>query len=285
MAIALESLLALPLPEVEQSYTVKDTILYALGCGLGLNPTDSRQLRFVCERDTQALPTMVTVLAHPGFWIRDLDTGINWMKVVHGEQGIRLHRPLPPEGTVVASHRITDVFDQGEGRGAIVLWERELYEKSSGDHLATLQQLSFCRGDGGFGGPPVASPQPRPLPDRPPDTACTLATSPQAALIYRLSGDLNPIHADPQVARAAGYERPILHGLATFGVAGHALFRAETQGALRLHAMKGRFTAPVYPGETLHTEIWREADRVSFRVTAVERGVVAISNGFAIFGE
>lgn len=284
MAIVLESLLALSLPDVEQSYTVKDTILYALGCGLGLDPTDDDQLRFVCERDLQPLPTMVTVLAHPGFWIRDLDTGIDWLKVVHGEQGVHLHRPLPPEGIVVARHRITDVLDKGEGRGAIVLWQRELYDKTSGDHLATVKQSSFCRGDGGFGGPPATSASPRARPDRPPDAACVFATSPQAALIYRLSGDLNPIHADPQVARAAGFERPILHGLATFGIAAHALLRSEAPDQRHsLRSIGARFSAPVYPGETLRTDIWREADGVGFRVIAIERDIVAITHGFATF--
>lgn len=283
MAIVLESLLALALPEVEQSYTVKDTILYALGCGLGLDPTDERQLPFVCERNIQALPTMVTVLAHPGFWIRDLETGIDWLKVVQGEQGILLHRPLPPQGAVVACHRITDVIDKGEGRGAVVLWARDLYDKASGDHLATVEQASFCRGDGGFGG---QSPSPQApshtMLSRPADAECVLKTSPQAALVYRLSGDLNPIHAEPQVARAAGFDRPILHGLATFGVAGHAILRSETRkDGRRLSGMRARFTAPVYPGETLRTDIWREADGVRFRVTVTERDVVAIDNGFA----
>jgi acyl dehydratase len=284
VAIVLESLLALDLPEVEQTYTVKDAIIYALGCGLGLDPTDERQLPFVRERDIQALPTMVTVLAHPGFWIRDLNTGIDWLKVVHGEQGIHLHRPLPPQGTVVARHRITHVIDKGEGRGAVVLWARDLYDKSSGDHLATVEQASFCRGDGGFGGPSSPQAALRAMPDRPSDATCILGTSPQAALIYRLSGDLNPIHVDPQAARAAGFERPILHGLATFGVAGHALFRCEAPHENRhLTGMKARFTAPVYPGETLRTDMWQETDGVSFRVTAMERGTVVIDNGLATF--
>jgi acyl dehydratase len=284
MPIALDSLLTLDLPEVEQTYTALDTILYALGCGLGLDPVDEHQLSFVCERNIQVLPTMVSVLAHPGFWIRDLNTGIDWVKVVHGEQGFHLHKPLQPEGTVVGLHRITDVIDKGAGRGAVVLWERELYDKASGDHLATVEQASFCRADGGFGGRSLPQAPPRAVPDRAPDATCTLETSPQTALIYRLSGDLNPVHSDPNVARAAGFERPILHGLATFGVAGHALLCSEVQyDAGRIRGMKARFTAPVYPGETLRTDIWRLADGVSFRVTALERKVVAINNGFASF--
>lgn len=284
MAIVPEALLALDLPDVEQTYAVKDTILYALGCGLGLDPTDERQLSFVCESDIQVLPTMVTVLAHPGFWIRDLNTGIDWLKVVQGEQAIRLHRPLPPEGTVVGQHRVTDIIDKGEGRGAVLLWTRNLYDKATGDHLATVEQTSFCRGDGGFGGRSSYQTPPQAMPDRPADVVFTLKTSPQAALIYRLSGDLNPIHADPRVASAAGFERPILHGLATFGVAGHALLHSEAALAGRtLREMKARFTSPVYPGETLRADIWNQSEGLSFQMTAIERDVVALNNGFASF--
>jgi acyl dehydratase len=179
---------------------------------------------------------------------------------------------------------VADVIDKGEGRGALVIWQKELYDKASGDHLATVETVAFCRGDGGFGGPSraLSQPQPHPIPDRAPDLECVLPTSPQAALIYRLSGDWNPLHAEPAVARAAGFERPILHGLATFGVAGHALLRGlGNYNAGTLRSMRARFTTPVYPGETLSTEIWREEGHVSFRVKSVERGVVAINNGYA----
>ena len=282
VAIDPDKLLNLHIPDREQSYTIKDSILYALGCGLGLDPSDEGQLAFAYEEDLQALPTMASVLAYPGFWIRDLDTGVDWVKLLHGEQGISLHKPLPPEGTVVSSSRVTDVIDKGEGRGALVVWQKALYDKASGDQLATVETVAFCRGDGGFGGSLGEQPQPQQLPDRAPDLECVLPTSPQAALIYRLSGDWNPLHADPAVARAAGFERPILHGLATFGVAGHALLRAlGNYDAETLGSMKARFTAPVYPGEALSTEIWQEAGHVSFRVKSVERGVVAINNGYA----
>lgn len=283
MAIDPDRLLNLHIPDNEQSYTVKDSILYALGCGFGLPPSDEGQLTFVYEKDIRALPTMAVVLAHPGFWIRDLDTGVDWVKVLHGEQGLSLHKPLRPEGTVVGSTRVTDVVDKGQGRGALILWQRTLYDKMTGDRLATIDQTSFCRGDGGFGGSPSAPSQPHRIPDRAPDLACVLATSPQSALIYRLSGDRNPVHADPAIARAAGFERPISHGLATFGVAGHALLRSlGGYDADCIRSMDVRFTAPVYPGETLNTEMWQEAGHVCFRVKSVERDVVAIDNGHAI---
>lgn len=282
VAINPDKLLNLHIPEREQSYTIRDTILYALGLGLGLDPSDEGQLAFTYEKDLQALPTMAVVLAQPGFWIRDLDTGVDWVKVLHGEHRLMLRKPLPPEGTVVSSNQVVDVIDKGEGRGALVVWQKSLYDKANGDQLATVETVAFCRGDGGFGGPLRALPQPHQLPDRAPDLEYVAPTSTQAALIYRLSGDWNPLHADPAIARAAGFERPISHGLATFGVAGHALLRGlGNNDAEALRSMKVRFTAPVYPGETLSTEIWQEAGHVSFRVKSVERGVVAINNGYA----
>ncbi len=164
MAIVYEKLMNIEIPTIEQSYTEKDTMLYALGVGLGQDPTDREQLRFVYEKNLKALPTQAVVLAHPGLWVRDLDTGIDYVKVVHGEQGLVLHKPLPASGTVLGISRVTDVFDKGEGRGALVLSERKIVEKSTGDLLATISQTTFCRGDGGFGGPSGPTPAPHVLP-------------------------------------------------------------------------------------------------------------------------
>lgn len=283
MAIDYDKLVSLKIPDREQSYTHRDTILYALGLGVGLDPVDEGQLSCVYENDLRALPTMAVVLAHPGFWARDLDTGIDWVKLVHGEQGLILTKPLPPAATVVGVNRIVDVIDKGVGRGALVLSERKLFDKSNGDLLGTVTQTSFCRGDGGFGGPARPQPPPHKVPERPADLVCDLPTSTQGALIYRLSGDYNPLHAEPSVAKAAGFPRPILHGLATFGVAGHAIVRAvcgyRTEEIL---SMSARFTAPVYPGETFKTEIWREENIVSFQVRCIERDLLAIGGGRAV---
>ncbi|HEX7127508.1 MAG TPA: MaoC/PaaZ C-terminal domain-containing protein [Thermodesulfobacteriota bacterium] len=282
MAIDYERLLALRIPDAEHRYTERDTILYALGVGLGHDPVDEAQLAFVYEPGLRVLPTMATILGYPGFWMRDLDTGIDWVRVVHGEQGLVLHRPLPASGTVVGKTRVVDVVDKGPGKGALVYAERKVYEPASGELLATLTQTTVCRGDGGFGGPPRPTRRPHPIPERAPDLACDLPTSPQAALLYRLSGDLNPLHADPAVARRAGFPRPILHGLATYGVAGHALLRTVCgYDTGRLVAMDARFSAPVFPGETIRTEIWRDGARVSFRARVVERDVVVLDNGRA----
>jgi acyl dehydratase len=285
MAIVTEKLLNLVIPAVEQTYTPKDAMLYALGVGLGFDPTDRAQLDFVYEKNLKVLPTFAVVLAYPGFWARDLDTGIDAVKVVHGEQGLTLHKPLSPAGAVVGKSRITGVVDKGEGRGALVMFERKIFAKASGELIATVTQTAFCRGDGGFGGPSGPTPKPHELPARAPDLVCDLQTSPQAALVYRLSADINPLHADPDVAKAADFPKPILHGLATYGVAGHALLRTVCgYDPMRLKSLNARFTAPVYPGETFRTEIWLDGAVASFRTTAIERNVVAISNGRAEFG-
>ncbi len=177
------------------------------------------------------------------------------------------------------------MIDKGEGKGALVYSERKVTDKASGELLATLTQTTFCRADGGFGGPPREAPAPHPLPERAPDLVCDLPTRPEMALIYRLSGDVNPLHAEPEFAKAAGFPRPILHGLATFGVAGHALLKSVCgYDPARLAAMAGRFSAPVYPGETIRTEIWRDGKVVSFRARVLERDVVAINNGRAEIG-
>jgi acyl dehydratase len=174
------------------------------------------------------------------------------------------------------------VVDKGEGRGALIYSERKITDKASGDLLATITQTTFCRADGGFGAPKRDTPPPHAIPERAPDLICDLPTRPETALLYRLSGDVNPLHADPEFAKTAGYPRPILHGLATFGVAGHALLK-EVCGydPFRLKSMAVRFSAPVYPGETIRTEIWRDGNVASFRARVIERDVIAINNGRA----
>lgn len=277
-----DKLLSLKIPEVAQTYGERETILYALGVGLGLDPTNENDLAFVTEAKLKALPTMATVLGYPGFWIRNLDTGIDWVKVLHGEQGVTIHRPLPPRGAVVGRSRVVDIVDKGAGKGALVYVERAILDQRSGERLATLTQTTFCRGDGGFGGPTRETSPPHAIPERAPDLVVDLPTSPQSALIYRLSGDDNPLHADPAVAKAAGYPRPILHGLASFGVAGYAVLGAVCDhDPARLASISGRFSAPVFPGETIRTEMWRDGACVSFRARAVGRDVVAINNGHA----
>jgi acyl dehydratase len=280
MPIVYEKLLAQKIPAVTQVYSERDAILYALGLGLGRDPMDENELPFVYEKNLKLLPTFATVLAWPGFWVRDLDTGIDWVKVVAGEQGLVLHRSLERRSTVTGHTRITEIIDKGAGKGAHVYSERELMDAASGERIATISQTTVCRGDGGFGGPQRQSPPVHQIPMRAPDLVCDRETRPEAALIYRLSGDPNPLHADPDVAKAAGFPRPILHGLASFGIACHAILRCLCDGDPgRLQSIRGRFSSPVFPGETIRTEIWSEGLEVSFRARVLGRDVVALDNG------
>ncbi|HEX7966620.1 MAG TPA: MaoC/PaaZ C-terminal domain-containing protein [Stellaceae bacterium] len=286
MAIDYQRLKNWPFADIEHSYGAKDTILYALGLGFGADPMDRAQLRFVYEEGLKALPTMATVLAYPGQWAKNPETGIDWKQVVHGEQSVVIHKPLAAVGTVVGRTIIEEIVDKGAGKGALVYSRRDISDKESGALLASLRSTSFLRGYGGFGGPSGPTRPVHTLPERAPDLVCDIATLPQAALIYRLSGDYNPLHADPEIAAVAGFPRPILHGLCTFGVAGHALLRTLcSYDPARLRRMDARFSAPVYPGETVRTEIWRDGEgRAGFRCRVLGRDAVVINNGLAEFG-
>lgn len=286
MPINYDALMNLRMPPVEQTLDSRDIILYALGVGLGANPLDPNELRYVYEEGLQALPTMAMVLCYGTHVTGFPDTGITRTHVVHGEQGLEMDRPLPITGTLIGQARVIDVIDKGEGKGALVYTETTLTDKASGARICTLNSTTFCRADGGFGGPLESKNGPaRPvhaLPQRAPDATCDLPSLPQAALIYRLSGDYNPLHADPAYAKRAGFDRPILHGRCTFGVAGHALIKLGCgDDPTRLLAMQGRFSAPVYPGETIRTEVWREGSNISYRATVPARGATVISNGQA----
>jgi acyl dehydratase len=277
-----DKLLALDIPDVEHTYGPKDCILYALGLGLGQDPMDENELAFVYEKNLKVLPTFPVVQGYSAYTFKRPELGITWTHVVHGEHAVSVHAPIACEGTVIGRTRILDVIDKGEGRGALIYSEREIIDKASGALLATINQTTFCRADGGFGGAKREAAAPHSIPERAPDIVCDLPTRPETALIYRLSGDINPLHAEPAFARAGGYPRPILHGLATFGVAGHALLKSVCgYDPARLTAMAGRFSAPVFPGETIRTEIWRDGGIASFRARVVERDVIAINNGRA----
>jgi acyl dehydratase len=280
-------LLVRPFSAIEHAYAAREVQLYALGVGLGADPTDAAQLAYVYEgadgQSLQVLPTFANVLAYPGFWARETDTGIDWRRLVHAEQQISLHAPLPAAGRVVGHNRITGLWDKGAGKGALLQQTREITDAATGLRLATVVQLSLLRGDGGFGdgGSEGAPPAPHVIPERAPDHVCELPTLPQAALIYRLSGDLNPLHVDPEVARAAGFDRPILHGMALMGVAAHAVLRTVTgYDNRRFAGMRVRFIGPALPGDTLRTEMWAEGNRISVRTTAVERQVTVLNNAW-----
>ncbi len=290
MAIDYAGLKGRAFPDVRADYGWKDSVIYALGVGYGLDPLDRGQLRFVYEQDQLAVPTMAVVLATPGFWVKEPDAGVDWVKVLHGEQSLQLHRPLPVSGSVIGRNRVISITDKGAGRGALLVQRRTLHDARDDALIATLEQVTFARGDGGFSeregnGPPggdPAPPQKPSVPDSKPDLVCDLPTSSQSALLYRLCADLNPLHADPDVAQAAGFERPILHGLASFGVAAHAILRSCCDyDPGRLASIGLRFSSPVYPGETLRTEIWRKGPQLQFQSRVLERDRVVLSHGTA----
>jgi acyl dehydratase len=287
MALNYDYLMGLPPLEIEHRYTERDTILYALGIGAGLsasrNPDD---LRYVYEAGLAALPTMVVILAYPGFWSRDPKYGITWQHLLHVEQSVELHAPLPVAGYVRGKMTIDEIYDRGIEKGALMYFSRRIFDASSGMALATVRQVNMLRADGGFGGKAMNPPRPHAVPDRAPDAVLQLPTSPDQALIYRLSGDTNPLHADPAVAAKAGFERPILHGLASFGVVGRAasaLFGANDPASLK--RLDVRFSNPVFPGETIEVRAWRDGPgRGSVEASVVERGVTVIRNGYVEFG-
>jgi len=282
MPLNYEKLKNWKIPEVEQQLTRRDTMLYALGVGLGADPCDENQLRFVYEANLVALPSMAIILGYPGAWHADSGTGITRSKVVHGEQGFTILKPLPVEGTLIGRTEITGIIDKGADKGALILTRNTVSDKTTGDVYCTLTSTTFCRADGGFGGPTGPVKESQPIPDTPPHHICDLPTLPQAALIYRLSGDYNPLHSDPATAAKAGFKAPILHGRCTFSVAGHALLKTCCDyDPARLKSMEGRFSSPVYPGETIRTEMWVAGKVVSFRATVPARGVTVLNNGRA----
>ena len=288
MSLNVDRLMNFRLGPITIELAPRDTILYALGIGYGYDPLDEAQLRFVYEKELLAAPTMAVVIGAGPWILDDPEFGVTKTGVVHGEQGFAMHRPMPCAGPISVETRVTEVVDKGAGKGALVVSETTLTDPADNARVATLSSTSFCRADGGFGGPrtvvhPTAAAAP--TPERAPDIVCDLPTVAQAALIYRLSGDYHALHIDPQFARAAGFERPILHGRCTFGIAGHALLRTCCDyDPSRLQAMACRFSAPVYPGETVRTEIWRDGVKAQFRSMVPARGVVVLANGQAQVG-
>ncbi len=297
-------LLAWPIDEVTQAWTVRDAAFYALALGIPADPSRGPRadLAYAYEglagspsAGLRVLPTLAAVLADPGFWLRDPRLGLDWPRMLHAGQSITWHRPLADHGCVRSRSRVVDVRDGGRERGAWVVTRRELYDTADGALVCTLDQTSLLRGEGGFAAAdPSCQDAGRPGPKhredaarnagagaggvegagaKLPDATHLHRTPAQAALMYRLCADMNPLHADPQVAAEAGYAQPILHGMATLGVACHGVLTALDLAPERLGRLDARFTAPVFPGETLVTRVWGDAAQCRFELWVPGREV------------
>lgn len=263
---------------VESEISERDVLFYALSIGLGCDPLDPWDLSFVYEKALKVFPTMPIVVGHPGNWMIDPATGITRTMVVHGGQRLSLFGELPVGGTVVSTNRVTHIWDKGDS-GAVLELLRETFDTATGDLIARSQSSVFCRADGNFGGSNATEEHFRRSPERSPDRISEVPTQPNMALLYRLNNDPNPLHADPEVAANAGFSRPILHGLATYGIAAAAVARASPERALT--GFDARFSKPVLPGETIAVEMWDEGAEVAFRARVGDR--VVLDRGLARF--
>jgi acyl dehydratase len=278
-----EDLMALR-ANARHEWRAEDAALYALGAGLGRDPLDESELDFVYEGRTQrVLPTfpIIFCLHQTPLHAANLD----YAQLLHGEASVTLERPFPASGAATGRGRVAGAWDKGRDKGAVVIQEKELILEGEVNPIATISSTVFARGDGGFGGPAHGQPPAHQVPQRQPDKRLRIETFPGQALLYRLTGDPNPLHADPAAARALGFPRPILHGLCTFAICCRAVLAAycdNDPAKLRHHGV--RFASVVYPGETLEVSLWRDSDVVSFEAEVVERGVRVISNGKSILG-
>ena len=266
------------------SWTDREVMLYAYGIGMGADPMDEKELLYVNEgyytpKPLKVVPTFASVAAwgaQPGH------IDVNRVMVVDGERDITFHKPLPVAANITADVSVVDIFDKGKDKGVVIIRQTVLRD-DKGEPLATLLSSQFARGDGGCGGPGGAQPEPHPMPKRSPDKTIQITTRPDQALIYRLCGDRNPLHSDPEFAAKGGFARPILHGMCTYGITCRALLQTYADydaSAFKRHA--ARFSSPVIPGDTVTVDLWKDGDVVSFEAHVKERNVTVIRNGKTI---
>lgn len=285
MAINCEQLMAMKKLGQKYSYSDRDVILYALGIGMGADPLDEKELAFVNEatataRPLKVVPTFASVaagFAEPGkFNLNSL--------ALDGERDITFHSTLPPAAHITADSCVIAVYDKGKHKGAVIRFQTVL-KASHGEPLATLVTSYFARGDGGFGGRSQGQPKPHQMPSRMPDRVVSIRTRPDQGLIYRLCGDRHPLHSDPESAKQFGFAKPILHGMCTYGITCRGILQTYADydpSAFRRHA--ARFSSPVYPGEAVTLEIWRDGNVISFEASVKERCVTVVKNGMTMLG-
>ena len=267
------------LPATEASWDQDTVILYHLGVGAGMEkPTDPKELEYTYEKNLKVLPSFAVVPVFSSLMNMAAIPGIkvNFALILHGEQAVEIHKPIPVASEVVSEGRLAGLYDKG--KAALIVLEVETKEKSTGDKLFTNYFSVFARGEGGFGGEsgPKAGNQP---PERAPDLVTESRTLPQQALIYRLSGDKNPLHADPEFAKMGGFDTPILHGLCSYGVVCKSVVDELLDGAVeKVSGYAARFAGVVYPGETIVTSMWNEGDKILVSAKTKERDTPVISN-------
>lgn len=265
------------------SYDERDVMLYALGVNLARDPCDAADLKYVYEDGLVALPGFAMVLGYPGPWLQDPAMKVDWVRMLHAEQSLVLHRPIPTSGTVNVAFRVLGIADKGADKGCLLYYEKSLTDAHDGPPLAQIVTGIFCRGDGGTGDHGAVPSPLQQVPAGKPDAVITTQIDPRAALIYRLTGDRNPIHADPAVAKKVGYPRPILHGLSTMGIASYQLLEHLADGdPARFSGVSCRFNRPVFPGDAVRTEIWKTAEGAQFRMVAETREDVILDRGAVI---
>jgi acyl dehydratase len=286
MPINYDELMALKNLDQKFAYGDREVMLYAYGIGMGADPLDENELAFVNEaaatpRPLKVVPTFASVAAWgatPG------EMNLNRVMVVDGEREITFHRPLAVAARLLVDSRVLAVFDKGKDKGAVIR-HQTLLKNEEGEALATLVASRFARGDGGFGGTSEGQPEPHQVPSRAPDKSIDIPTRADQALIYRLCGDRNPLHSDPEFARRAGFPKPILHGMCTFGITCRGILQTYADydpTAFRQHA--ARFSAPVYPGETVTLDLWQDGNVISFEARVKARNVVVIKSGKTVLG-
>jgi len=258
-------------------WTKDDVILYHLGVGAGVPATDPGELEYTYEKNLKVLPSFGVIPVFGALTGLGGTPGLefNIAMLLHGEQDLEIHQPIPPEAKVTSNGRVKEIWDKG--KAALVVLEVETRDEA-GSPLFTNRFSLFLRGEGGFGGEPGPKAG-NEAPDREPDGVIEVPTMPQQALIYRLSGDKNPLHADPEFAKMAGFDKPIIHGLCSFGVACKAIVDTCLDGDVnKVARYQARFAGVGFPGETYETSYWKEGDKILFQTKSVERDAPIISN-------
>ena len=279
MALNYEQLIATTSNDLERIYTDTESMLYAQSIGFGRDAVDRKELAYVYEQGSplQTVPTLASAIV-PDMFPPDL--GWDYSQVLHVEQRLQLYRPLPPAADLRLDKRVVDVFDRGPKRGALFLFEVEGRLAKDDTVVFTQGATVLARGDGGFGGPSGSGPKPHRPPRREPDLSCDTPTRADQALLFRLNGDRNPLHADPDAAAAAGFSIPIMHGLCSYGIACRAILKTICDyDHTLIEGFDARFSLPVLPGDTITTDMWQDGNIVSFQCSVKERDCVVIRNG------